>query len=169
VAGAGDLEDLERDLEPLDRHRAQRSGLHVALGQPEGLRGGQHGAGGGHLLHPRGQVRGLADRGVVHAQVAADRAHHDLAGVEADPDLDRNALGPPQPIGVPPDPILHAQRRVAGAHRVILMGERGPEEGHDAVAHDLVHRALIAVDGFHHPFEDGVEDGAGFFGIPVGQ
>ena len=168
-AGARDLEDLERDFEALDRHRAQRPRLDIALGQAECFRRGQHGAGRGHLLHPRGQMRGLADRRVAHAQVAADRAHDDLAGVEADADLDRDALGPAHLFGVALDGILHAERRVAGAHRVILMGERRPEERHDAVAHDLVDRALVLVNGLHHVLEDGVEDLARLFGIAIRQ
>jgi hypothetical protein len=34
----------------------------------------------------------LAHGGVVHAEIAADRAHHDVAGVEADADLHFHAL-----------------------------------------------------------------------------
>ena len=39
------------------------------------------------------------------------------------------------------------QGRIAGAHRVIFMGDRCPEQGHDAVAHDLVDGSLVAVHG----------------------
>ena len=112
---------------------------------------------------------GLADRGVVHAQVAADRAHHHLAGVQPDADLDRHALGAPHLLGVLLDGLLHAQRGVAGADGVVLVGERRAEQRHDAVAHDLVDRALVAVDGLHHPLEDRVEDAAGLLGIAVGE
>ena len=49
-------------------------------------------AGLGHLLHAAGQVGGLAHRRVVHVQVAADGPHHDVAGVDSDPDLERYAL-----------------------------------------------------------------------------
>ena len=47
------------------------------------LRGGadHHAPRLGHLLEPRRQVRGVPDRGVVHAQVVADLAHHDQARV----------------------------------------------------------------------------------------
>ena len=48
-------------------------------------------AGARELLHPRGQVRRLADRGVVHVEIAADGANDDLAGVQPDPDLDTAA------------------------------------------------------------------------------
>jgi hypothetical protein len=33
---------------------------------------------------------------------------------------------------------LHPERRIAGPHSVILMGERRAEESHDPVAHDVV-------------------------------
>jgi hypothetical protein len=52
---------------------------------------------------------------------------------------------------------------------VILVGQRGAEEGHDAVAHHLVHGALVAVDGLHHPLQDRVEELPRFFGVTVGE
>ena len=158
-----------RGLHALDRQGAERPRLDVALGEAESLGGGQHRAGRGHLLHPRGQVRGLADRGVAHAQIVADGAHHDLAGVESDADLDRDALGPAHLFGVTLDRLLHANRRVAGPHRVILVGERGAEERHDPVAHDLVDRTLVLVNRLDHALEDGVENLARLFRIAVRQ
>ena len=65
--------------------------------------------------------------------------------------------------------LLHAQRGVAGAHGVVLVGERRAEQRHDAVAHHLVDRALVAVDGLHHPLEDRVEELARLLGIAVGE
>jgi hypothetical protein len=52
---------------------------------------------------------------------------------------------------------------------VILVGQRRAEERHDPVAHHLVHRALVAVDGFHHPLEDGIEELARLLGVAVGE
>ncbi len=65
--------------------------------------------------------------------------------------------------------LLHPERRVAGPHRVILVGQRCAEERHDPVAHHLVHRALITVDGLHHPLQDGIENLARLLGIAVSQ
>ena len=48
--------------------------------------------GGRRLFHPRGQVRGLPHRGVVHVEVVANGADHHLAGVEADAHLQFQAL-----------------------------------------------------------------------------
>ena len=81
--------------------------------------------------------------------------------------------------GVPPcaldlvrvllDRLLHPERGVAGAHGVVLVGERRAEERHDPVAHHLVDGALVAVDGLHHPLEHGVEELAGLLGVAVGE
>src|SRR5262245_21232197 len=50
---------------------------------------------------------------------------------------------------------------------MILMRQRCPEEGHDAVAHDLIHRALKAVHRLHHAFEHGIEDLPRLLGVTV--
>jgi hypothetical protein len=52
---------------------------------------------------------------------------------------------------------------------VVLVGERRAEERHDPVAHDLVDGALVAVDGLHHPLEDGIESLRRLLGIAVGE
>jgi hypothetical protein len=52
---------------------------------------------------------------------------------------------------------------------VVLVGNWGPEERHDAVAHHLVYRAFVAVDGLHHVFEHRIKDLAGLLRISVGQ
>ena len=49
------------------------------------------------------------------------------------------------------------------------MGERRAEQRHDAVAHHLVDGALVAMDGLHHPLEDGIEELARLLGIAVGE
>ena len=75
----------------------------------------------------------------------------------------------PHPDGVPLDRLLHPQRRVAGAHRMVLVGEWRPEQRHDAVAHDLVHRPFVAVHRLHHVLQDGVQELAGFLRVAVGE
>ena len=121
------------------------------------------------LLHARGQMRGLADRRVVHAEIAADGAHDHLAGVESDADLDLDTVLPAQLGGVAGDRLLHGEGGVAGADGVVLVGERRAEERHDAVAHDLVHGALVAVHRVHHALEDRVQELARVLGIAVGE
>ena len=114
-------------------------------------------------------MRGLAHGGVVHAEIAADRAHDDIAGVEPDADLHLHALRAAKLLRVAPHGVLHPERRVAGAHGVVLVRDRRPEQRHDPVAHDLVDGALVAVDGLHHPLEDGVQKLPRLLGIAIGQ
>ena len=48
--------------------------------------------------------------------------------------------------GVAAQLVAQMQRRVAGALGVVLVRDRRAEQGHDAVAGELVDRALEAVD-----------------------
>ena len=72
-------------------------------------------------------------------------------------------------FGQPAHRALQVDGGVAGAHRVVLVGERRAEEGHDPVAHDLVHGPLVAVNGLHHPLEDRIQQLPGLLGVPVGE
>ena len=166
---AHQLVDLDGLDEALHRDRPQRSDVDPALGQPQRLAGEADGAGDGQLLHPRCEMGGLADGRVVHAQVVADRADDDLAGVHADTDLDLEALAAPELGAVTPNGLLHAKGRVAGAHGVVFVGDRRPEERHDPIAHHLVDRALVVVNALHHPFEDRIQDLPGLLGVTVGE
>ena len=83
--------------------------------------------------------------------------------------LTRAAVRAPHLLGVALHGLLHPERRVARAHGVVLVGERRAEERHDPVAHHLVDGALVAVDGLHHPLEDGIEELARLLGIAVGE
>ena len=114
-------------------------------------------------------MRRLADGRVVHVEIAADGAHDDLAGIQPDADLQVHAVGIEDALGMALHPLLHAQRRVAGAHGVILVGEGRAEQRHDPVAHHLVDGALVVVDGLHHVLEDRVEELARLLGIAVGE
>jgi hypothetical protein len=52
---------------------------------------------------------------------------------------------------------------------MVLVSQRRAEQRHDPVTHHLVHRTLVAVNSLHHQFEHGVQDLAGFLGIPVSE
>ncbi len=112
-------------------------------------------------------MRCLSHRGVIHVEVAPDRAHHHLAGVHPDPDVDRHAGGTPGDLGIAFHRLLHSERRVAGPHGMVLVSEWCTEECHDAVAHHLVDGPLVAVDRFHHVFEHRVEELPGLLGIAI--
>jgi hypothetical protein len=52
---------------------------------------------------------------------------------------------------------------------VVLVGERRPEQRHDAITHDLIHGALVAMDRLHHALEHRVQDLARVLGVAVGE
>ena len=80
-----------------------------------------------------------------------------------------HAVGAPHLLRVAVDARLHVERGVAGADGVVLVGERRAEERHDPVAHDLVHHALVLVDGLDHALEHRVDEVARLLGVAVGQ
>ena len=102
-------------------------------------------------------------------EVVADGPHHHLPGVEADPDLHLDPMPAAHLLAVAADGLLHGQCGIAGAHRMIFVRDRRPKQGHDAIAHDLVHGPLVAVHRGHHPLQHRVEELARFFGVTVGQ
>src|SRR5688572_24341113 len=61
------------------------------------------------------------------------------------------------------------ERRITRPHRMILRGQRRAKQRHDAIAHDLIHGALVAVHGLHHAFQHGVENRARLLGVAVGE
>jgi len=79
------------------------------------------------------------------------------------------ASAPAHPLRILLHRLLHPERGVAGAHGVIFVGHRSAEERHNAVAHHLVHGALVPVDGLHHAFEHRVEDLPRLFGVAIGE
>src|SRR5262249_38583014 len=88
------LKDIERPCDALHRHRVEWHDLHVALRQTQRRLGQQNRPRHGHLLHACRQVCRLPHRSVVHVEVAADGPYHDLAAIQPDPDLYRDATSP---------------------------------------------------------------------------
>jgi hypothetical protein len=109
-----------------------------------------------------------ADCRIVHAQIASDGTHDDLAGVEPDADLHVNAESIARVRGVVLDLLLHTQRRIAGSYRMILVGNRSAEDRHDPVAHHEADGAFVTMDGLHHAFEHRVEELPRLLGVTVG-
>ena len=93
-----------------------------------------------------------------------------VTGVQSDANRQLGDSVPPAHLlGVVVGGDLHVERGVASPDRVVLVGHRRPEQRHDPVAHDLVHRALVAVDGLHRRLEHRTEELLGLFGVAVGQ
>jgi hypothetical protein len=125
--------------------RAEVAYPEVALDEPGGVFGEVGPSGFGQCLHSPGQPDGVADGRVLHVGVVADGADDDVSGVEPDPDMEAQALGAPQFVGVPADRVGQVQGGVAGPAGVVLVGDGSAEERHDAVAGELVDRPLEAV------------------------
>ena len=109
----------------------------------------------------------MAERRIVHAQVVADPADHDLARV--DPQTDREVQTPrrPQLVGIAPHLVAEMERRPAGALGVVLVRDRGAEERHDAVPGVLVHRPLEAMHALGEDLEEAVHDPVPVLGVEL--
>src|SRR5262249_4480369 len=113
------------------------------------------------------QVCRLADRRVIHLQVAPDGAHDYVPRVQTNSYLDRNAVGPSNSLSVPFHGFLHPKGCIAGSHGVIFVSKRRTKERHNPVTHDLIDSPFVTMDSLHHMFEDRVEKFARFLRISV--
>jgi len=52
---------------------------------------------------------------------------------------------------------------------VVLLRQRRSEQGHDAIAHHLVDRAVVVMDRLHHALQDRVEKLAGLLRVAIRQ
>jgi hypothetical protein len=52
---------------------------------------------------------------------------------------------------------------------MVLMGDGGPKQRHNAITQHLVDGPLEAMHGVHQAFEDRVEELAGFLGVALGK
>ena len=129
-----------------DTERA--SGLDGEEAAHQAVRGfaDQHLAGRRQRLQSRRQVRGVADGGVVHLLVTADRTDHDRTGVDPDPHLERQAMLCAQPGIERGERVADGERGTDTACRRVLVRNRRAEEGHEPVARQYVHHAFEAVD-----------------------
>ena len=98
-------------------------------------------------------------------QIVADGPHHHLAGVQPHPRVQRQALRATHLVAIATQRRLHGQGGVAGAQGMVLMGNGGAKQGHNAVAQHLVHRALIAVHRVHHQMQGRVQELPGSFWV----
>jgi hypothetical protein len=114
-------------------------------------------------------MRRLPNSRVIHMQIVADRPDHDFTRIEPHPDLDLDLVCLADLVGVRPDRLLHGQGRIARPDGMIFMGNGCPEQGHDPIAHDLVHGPFIAMDGCHQAFQHRIEELAGLLRITVSQ
>lgn len=110
--GTDELEDIHGRLESLDRHWAERLDLDEALGQLQRRGGESRAPGRRELFHARRQMRCLANGGVVHAEIAPDRPHHDVSGIEPNTDLYLHAVRRAELVRIPSHGVLDLERGI---------------------------------------------------------
>ncbi len=167
--GRGQLVRLHRRRQPLHRDRPEWNHVDVAFGEGQRLGREKDLAGVRELLHPGREVGRLPHRGIVHVQIVANRADDHLAGVEAYPNPNAITVLAPDLLGKVPGRLLNSEGGIAGSDRMILVRQWRAEERHDPITHDLVDRALVEVNGFHHEREHRVENRASLLWIAIGQ
>jgi len=110
----------------------------------------------------------VADRYVIGVQIVlADRAHHHLARIDPNPELEIDTVLAAQFLCVAFALRLHEQGSIQGALRVIFVSNGRAEQGKDTIAQQLGDIAFITMHGFHHQHEGGINEAAGFFRIEI--
>jgi hypothetical protein len=102
----------------------------------------------GDRLHPLGQADGVPQRRRVERQVAADPADDHLPRVQPQPHMQLEALLRPELVGVLTDRLRQMPGGMTGPAGMVLLSHRRPEQRHDAVAGELVHRPAELRDPF---------------------
>jgi len=161
-AGPFEIEHADRLDDALDRDAAPVAELKVALHQPRGLFGE---AGFGKGFHALRDADIVAERGIVHAQIVADPPDHHLARVEADADVELDAVLDINLLRESAYRIADVQGGEAGSLSVVLVRNRSPKQRHDAVAGERVHRALEPIHAVGGNLEEILDDTKPLFGI----
>ena len=140
-----------------DLERRDRLQVHLVLHQSTGGLADEDHPRRGALLEAGGQVRGVAHGRVVHAQVVADTADHHQPRVQ--PHAHRQVLPRRQPeVGVAlAQTVLEPQGRQHCPPGVILIGNGGAKQRHEAVAEELIDGALVPVYRVEAALEEAVE------------
>ena len=117
------------------------------------------------LLQPRGYIGGIAHRGVVHAQVIADAAHHHKTRVQALAHLKSQAARTLQLLVEGLERLYDGKGRVHRPPSMILVCDGGAKQRHDAVAQELVDRALVAMHLAQHQLQRPAHDRVHLLGV----
>ncbi len=112
-------------------------------------------------------MRRRSDGGIIHVQVVANGSHHHFAGIEANSNLHLNATGTADVFSIRLHSGLHGESYIASTERMVLVSDRGPEYGHNAVTEHLIHGAFKSVHGVHHNVDGRIEELLGIFRIEV--
>src|SRR5262249_21908894 len=121
----------------------------------------------GERLHALGEADDVSLGCELHVQIVADSPDDDLARVEPDADRERHVVLGADLTRVGADGVTQMKRRVAGALRVILVGDRRTEECHGAVPDELVDEAFEALDAVAEEEEEALHDLRPRLGVEV--
>jgi hypothetical protein len=155
-----DAERLDGPADALELLLAEVFELDGALDLALGRGADDDAAAARDLLQAVGDVDGLAERvpGVVPVQLAPLDADDDRPGVHADPHREVDAVGRFHLVRVLGDCTLDRERRADRALGVVLVRDRGAEEGEHLVADELRHRPVEAADLLGHDAHDLVDE-----------
>src|SRR5215471_17271711 len=164
-ARTAQLEHAHGNARPLEALFSPVEEVEEARGEARGLLGHRDAARGGQLLHPGGEADDVPLRGVVHAQVVADPAHDDLAGVETHPHRELEPALAPHVFGERAEVARQIQSGSTRTLRMVLVGNGGAEERHDAVTRVLVDGPLVSVNAAREDPEQAIEEAMPFLGV----
>jgi hypothetical protein len=137
-----------------------------ALHQPGGVLGEVGPARLGDSFHALGQAHRRAYG--VEAEILAHPANDCLARVETQTDMQDQAAGVQELIGIAGYGLHQVERGQAGPAGMVLQGDGCTEEGHDAVAGELVDHAAVAADAVRQQADEAVHDPGPLLGVEVG-
>ena len=127
---------------------------------------GEHRAGLGRRLEPRGGVDRVAEGGVLDARTGSDRSQHHRPRRDADPDAE--TVDAPAALDLACIGSHLVDDPQAGSHRpfgVVLVGDRGSEECEHPVAGEILHAAAEPLDLEDDPRDRLADDELHLFGL----
>src|ERR1700722_10700265 len=107
----------------------------------------------------------MAERGEVHAQIVADLRYHHLARVEADADVEPDAVTGFHRRTEGQQGVADMQGGEAGSARMVLVRDRRTEQRDDPVAAELIRCAFKPVDTLGNDLDVILDDAEPMFGV----
>ncbi len=112
------------------------------------------------------ELRSDPDRLARHEPLArVGRSRHDLAGLDADPDLQRDVVLLRELLVERGDPDADVEGGSRGTQRIVLVGDGDAEGRHDSVARVLLHRPAVSYECGRHRLEVPLQDASERLGI----
>ncbi len=137
---------LDRLGDALESQRFHPAQGERALHQLAGVVGQEDAPGWGSSLETSGAVDDLANDHDITTGAVVHGAHHDVAGVDSHPHLERDAVTVLQLLVEVVQPIVHGKRRSHGPVGVVLAGSVHAEHRHHRVADELLDDAALVLD-----------------------